>query len=104
MVRSKEGVHARATDNDRVIRNKRYKLWHMGGKTTALYDLQNDPAEQKNLLSTAGGAAAAARAELEAVLKSLPADAHPRYDPTPAQPWDRAIGAGKTKRKKKKTK
>lgn len=76
---------------DRVIRDKRYKLWiDTNRKSVKLFDLKNDPAEMKNLIDSTDAAVVAARKSLEAVAARFPeVDGHPRYDPTPAQRWDR---------------
>jgi len=99
---TEKGVVPVAEYNDRVVRGKRFKLWVEKGKSTKLFDLTADPAEQKNLIGSADPAAAAAQKKLEAVIASLPEkDGVPRYDPTPPQPWDRKIGASKKKKQKK---
>lgn len=75
---------------DRVVRNKRYKLWVVDGKPAKLFDLLSDPTESVNLIDSDDAAAFAARKTLEAVVESFPEkDALPQYDPTPAQAWDR---------------
>ena len=105
MIRTKEGIHARTKVSDRVIRNKRFKLWLTDGKSSALYDLKNDPGEKKNLIESTAPNNVAARKELEAALKSLPPDAWPKYDPLPPQSWDKPFEtAGKPKSKKKRNK
>lgn len=104
MVRTKEGVHSRNKVNDRVIRNKRYKLWFMNGKSSALYDLKKDPGEQNNLLESRSAEIVAARKELEAAIKAMPADAWPKYDPVPPQPWDKPIETGETRKARRKRK
>ncbi|MCH7987529.1 MAG: sulfatase-like hydrolase/transferase [Planctomycetes bacterium] len=105
MIRTKAGVHSRTKVSDRVIRNKRFKLWWADGKSSALYDLKNDPGEKNNLIDSANPKFAAARKELEAALKTLPADAWPKYDPLPPQSWDKPFEtAGKRKSKKKRKK
>jgi len=102
---TQKGVVPVAEYNDRVVRDKRFKLWVENGKSTKLFDLQNDPDETKNLLDSADPEAVAARKKLEAVITSLPKkDGVPRYDPLPPQPWDRKIGPEKDGKKKKRTK
>jgi arylsulfatase A-like enzyme len=73
---------------DRVIRNKRYKLYVETDRSSAkLVDLEADPAELKNQLDNPK--LAKVLAELEEVEKQLPPkDAAPRYSPLPKQPWD----------------
>ena len=73
---------------DRVIRNKRFKLYVETDRSSAkLVDLETDPAELKNRLTDPK--LAGALRELKAIEKTLPAaDASPRYSPLPDQPWD----------------
>jgi len=74
---------------DRVVRNKRYKLWLLDGKPAKLFDLPADPAETNNLIDSKAPNVIAARKKLEAVARSFPKkDGAPKYDPTPPQPWD----------------
>ena len=85
-----EGVVGKVKFADRVIRDKRYKLWVLDGKPAKLYDLLKDPAETHNLIHSSNPQIAAAQKKLTKVLQSFPkTDAHPRYDPLPAQPWDK---------------
>mgnify|MGYP006286918533 CR=1 FL=1 len=75
---------------DRVIRDKRYKLWVVDGKPARLYDLKTDPGEHNNRIDSDLPEVVAARRKLEAVVRTFPdRDAAPRYEPTPAQSWDR---------------
>lgn len=73
---------------DRVVRDKRYKLYIETDRSSAkLVDLENDPAELENVIENP---------ELAAVLKKLqqietrfpPQDAAPRYNRLPDQEWD----------------
>lgn len=77
--------------DDRVIRNKRWKLWvGTNRQPEKLFDMENDPWETTNLIDSDDPAARAAKAELWSVIESQPAeDAAPRYRPNPPQPWDR---------------
>ncbi len=77
--------------DDRVIRGKRYKLWiDKKRKSTAVYDLIVDPWEQHNLLGDENPTAKDARQRLEAIASRFPkVDGTPRYNPNPAQSWDR---------------
>ena len=93
MVQTKRGIHSTATVADRVIRNKRYKLWFTDGRSSALYDLKGDPNENNNLIGSTDKENAAARRELEAVLQSLPSDAWPKYDPLPMRALGKHIDA-----------
>jgi arylsulfatase A-like enzyme len=84
--------------DDRVIRNKRWKLWvNTERKPVKLYDLKNDPWEEHNLIDSNQKDAREAKKELMKVIKQMPkADAAPRYDPNPAMPWDRENYEGVT--------
>ncbi len=77
--------------DERVIRNKRWKLWvNNQRQPVKLYDLKKDPGESNNLVDSDRKDARAARKELMKVIRKLPErDAAPRYDPNPAMPWDR---------------
>ena len=77
--------------DDRVIRNKRWKLWVNGKRQPVkLYDLKNDPWEENNLIDSDKPAAQSAKKKLMSVIKQMPkVDAAPRYDPNPAMPWDK---------------
>jgi len=61
----------------RVVRDDRYKLFSSG----ALFDLKEDPMETRDLAASHEKVAVAARARLEAVLKSFPADAPQGFEP-----------------------
>lgn len=79
--------------DERVLRDKRYKVWVDGkGKIAKLYDMQADPWEKKNLLAMPKETAeqAAVVAKFQAILATFPEiDAAPAYKPNPARPWDR---------------
>jgi len=96
-----KGVRGKNDYADRVVRDKRYKVWvEPSRQITQLYDLKADPWEQKNLIDSTDPAHKAALKRLRAVVDSLPAkDARPKYTPRAANPWDRKPGAGKQKRK-----
>jgi arylsulfatase A-like enzyme len=84
-----KGVRPVQDFTDRVIRDKRYKIHVLDGKVAKLYDLQEDPGEESNLIASKAPEHAAALAKLAAVVETFPKkDARPRYDPLPAQPWD----------------
>ena len=82
------GVHDYA---DRVIRDKRYKIWiEPTREITEFYDLNTDPLEKKNLLGSGNPQLLASFNKLKAVADSLPAqDARPKYRKRQALPWDR---------------
>ena len=86
----------------RTIRDRRYKLWQVAGKSSRLVDLIADPHEKKDLLGSSELSAIAGRKKLEAILASLPPDAPARYEKTPPQPWDRKPGGGKKKARQRK--
>ena len=75
---------------NRVIRDKRYKLWVTNGKVSDMYDLSVDPGEKVNLIDSMEESHVEARKRLKTILNSLPQkDANPKYDPNPPQPWDK---------------
>jgi len=76
------------TYRDRVIRDKRYKLYVENDRSSVkLVDLKEDPDELTNCLDDPE--LIEVRKQLEAVEKSFPPqDASPRYTPLPAQKWD----------------
>lgn len=83
------GVRPVQEFTDRVVRDKRYKIHVLDGKVAKLYDLESDPAEERDLIDSEVSAHVSAKRKLTAVVESFPRkDARPRYDPTPAQPWD----------------
>ena len=84
------GVRPRQEFTDRVIRDKQHKIFVIDGQITRLHDLKQDPTEEKNLLASTNPKHQAALRRFQAILATFPEkDAHPRYDPTPPQPWDR---------------
>ncbi|HAY81949.1 MAG TPA: N-acetylgalactosamine 6-sulfate sulfatase [Planctomycetaceae bacterium] len=86
-----QGVRARDDYSDRVIRDKRYKIWiEPNRQVSRLFDLQTDPLEQKNLIDSQKPEHRAALAKLQAVAKSQPqTDARPQYRPRKANSWDK---------------
>ena len=100
-----KGVRPKQDFTDRVVRDKRYKLWVLNGESAKLFDLLSDPAEQHNLIDSTEAKVVAARKGLEAVVESCPKqDARPRYDATPPQPWDKKPGERKPKKNGEKRK
>jgi hypothetical protein len=87
---------------DRVVRDKRHKLWLFDGKPAKLFDLIADPAETNNLLLKSNDPdVTAARKKLQAFASSFPKkDGTPKYEPTPPQPWDRKTVRAKKKKLK----
>ncbi len=93
-----EGVRPVVDYADRVVRDKRYKIHVLGGKVAGLYDLENDPAEEKNLIDSDDGLHVAARKRLAAVVEGFPRkDGRPRYDPLPPQAWDLTVAESEEK-------
>ena len=86
---------------DRVIRDKRYKLYvGRDRKSEKLIDLKTDSQEKNNILDSKDSQAKAALAKLEKVAATFPQkDANPKYDPLPLQPWD--VGADEPKKRRK---
>ena len=74
-----------------VLRTVEYKLWiDDQGQPERLHHIPSDPAEETNLQHTAEGKAKEALDLLTKAAAEFPStDAHPRYDPLPAQPWDK---------------
>lgn len=77
--------------DDRVIRDKRWKLWvGKDRRPSHLYDLQADPWESNNLLDSTAPEARAAKQKLFAIIQQMPhEDAAPKYRPNPEQKWDK---------------
>lgn len=87
---TEQGVVPKQKFTDRVVRDKRYKLWILDAEPAKFYDLKTDPHEENNLIDSADPGIVAARKKLEAVVANCPEkDAAPRYTPTPPQPWDK---------------
>ena len=77
------GVRGQVDYAERVIRDKRYKVWvSEQRKITQLYDLLSDPFEQKNLINSAKPEHLAAIKKFQAVVDSMSEkDARPGYTP-----------------------
>ena len=75
----------------RVLRTVDYKLWiDAAGRPERLHHLPSDPDEKVNLIDSPDGMAQAALSLLTKAARQFPkTDGHPRYDPLPAQPWDK---------------
>ena len=106
------GNHARLTENgvenqyvfrDRVMRNKRYKLYiSPERKPSAFYDLMTDPFETKNLMDNLSPGQKANFDKLVATINLFPEqDNDPIYKPNTSQPWDVKISAKSGEWKKK---
>jgi len=92
-----KGVRGKADYTERVIRDKRYKVWVSEQRLiTQLYDLQSDPLEQKNLIESTKPEHLAAIEKFQAVVDTMPEkDARPGYEPRKANPWEKKL-PGKT--------
>ncbi|MEN8228294.1 MAG: sulfatase-like hydrolase/transferase [Bacteroidota bacterium] len=89
--RTEAGVENMYNFRDRVIRNKRFKLYiNTSRQPEKLIDLQHDPLEQTNLIDSVHIKEVRESLKfLKSVLSSLPEkDNDPRYKPLPPQPWD----------------
>ena len=97
-----QGVRGVNDYADRVLRDKRYKVWLGNSPEIAeLYDLKTDPLEQKNLIDSQQSEHVAALARFQAIVDSQPStDARPQYRPRPANSWDRSL-IGKEGRSRK---
>jgi len=97
------GVRGQHDFTDRVLRDKRFKAWTgTSPEITALYDLRNDPLELENVIESDDGDAVAALARFRAIIAKMPdRDARPAYRSRAPNAWDREIGAGKKKRRKR---
>lgn len=82
------GVHDYA---DRVIRDKRFKVWVEPDRAVSrLYDLGEDPLEKNNLIDSQRPEHRAALKKFQNIVDSTPdRDARPQYRQRAAQPWDR---------------
>ncbi|MHC4204597.1 MAG: sulfatase-like hydrolase/transferase [Planctomycetota bacterium] len=88
-----KGVRGKVDYTERVIRDKRYKVWvSEPGKITQLYDLLTDPFEQNNLIDSTKSEHLAAIKKFQAVVDTMPEkDARPAYTPRKANPWDKKL-------------
>ena len=94
-------VAPRLVYDDRVLRDKRFKLWiDTDRRPSKLFDLIADPWEEQNLINSKDPAAVAALERLAAVAATFPEkDGAPIYDKNPPQTWDKREGAS-SKRKR----
>jgi arylsulfatase A-like enzyme len=86
-----KGVRGRTDYMDRVLRDKRYKVWlEKGPKISRLYDLKTDPMERNNLVKSPKLIHVAALNKFQEIVDSQPrVDARPQYRPRKANAWDR---------------
>ncbi|MHC4681855.1 MAG: sulfatase/phosphatase domain-containing protein, partial [Planctomycetota bacterium] len=92
-----KGVRGAVDYAERVIRNKRYKVWVSEKRKIAqLYDLRSDPFEETNLVDSTKAEHLAAIKEFQTVVATMPEkDARPRYTPRRPNAWDKKL-TGKT--------
>lgn len=86
-----QGVRGQKKFQERVIRDKRYKVWvSQNKKIERLHDLVEDPLEEYNLLESQQDRHKQALAKFKKVVDDLPeSDARPLYEPRAANLWDR---------------
>jgi arylsulfatase A-like enzyme len=86
-----DGVRGVKDYADRVIRDKRFKVWVDSNKEiTALYDLKQDPLEKQNLLSSTDPKHVGALEKFQSVVDLTPdKDGRPQYRPRAENPWDK---------------
>jgi arylsulfatase A-like enzyme len=102
-----KGVRGKVDYAERVIRDKRYKVWvNEERRIDRLYDLQTDPLEAKNIIASTKPEHRAALLKFQAVVATMPEeDARPQYAPRTPNPWDKKFDTSTTskgnKRKKK---
>ena len=87
----RDGVRGRVDFASRVIRDKRYKVWvNESAKIDRLYDLQEDPWEEQNLIDDE--AYRSVLDKFQQVVDQMPErDARPKYTPRAANPWDKKL-------------
>ncbi|MHC4323880.1 MAG: sulfatase-like hydrolase/transferase [Planctomycetota bacterium] len=87
------GVRGKVDYTERVIRDKRHKVWvSEQRKITQLYDLLSDPFEKKNLIASTKPEHLAAISKFQTVADTMPEkDARPAYTPRKANPWDKKL-------------
>ncbi len=85
-----QGVRGEHDYAARVLRDKRHKVWvNTNRQITHLYDLKQDPQEQKNILDLDAPDVIQARNKFTQILKTIPEkDARPQYVRRQALPWD----------------
>ena len=90
-----DGVENRFVFRDRVLREKRFKLYvSTKREAVKLVDVIADPKEANNLIDSRDPEAQAALERLSAIIPMFPErDNDPIYDPLPPQPWDVPITA-----------
>ena len=93
---TEKGVENQYEFRDRVIRNKKYKLWiNSNRKPVKFYDLTADPLEKTNLLDSLTNAERKTNFDklFDIILSQPEKDNDPVYRANPPQPWDVQISA-----------
>ena len=101
-IRDNKGFRGRDDFTDRVMRDKRFKVWVDTDRNIhKLFDLASDPLEQSNLISSERLDVKAAIEKFKGVLDTMPErDQRPRYRDRGPLKWDRPIQSKKKKKKK----
>ncbi len=91
-----KGVRGKVDYTERVIRDKRYKVWVSEQREISqLYDLRRDPFEENNLIASTRPEHLAAIKKFQAVVDSMPEkDGRPLYKPRKPNPWDKKLPSG----------
>lgn len=86
-----KGVRGKDDFAERVIRDKRYKVWvDTNREISQLYDLQSDPYEERNLMNSDEPILKEILKKFQRVLDAMPErDARPQYTPRDPNPWDK---------------
>jgi arylsulfatase A-like enzyme len=94
---TKDGVRGSEVFGERVIRDKRYKVWVSTKKNIVrLHDLQRDPWEKVNLLEGNAEEYKKVLQKFQAVVRDLPnKDAYPIYEKRAANTWDMKLSSRK---------
>ena len=101
-----DGVRGTHDFADRVLRDKRYKVWlHHNPTINALYDLYEDPLEQNNLINSRRTEHLTALNRFRSIIEKQPkSDGRPLYRPRQANHWDKTLQSQKVETKKIKIK
>lgn len=91
--RDQGGFRGREDFTWRAIRNERYKAWVDPHRQIArLFDLQQDPSEQQNLVDSSDPDARRGMNQFRELVAAMPPrDARPRFRPRGKLPWDRPL-------------